>query len=395
MPRTEVGTSGGHSQFCTAARANLHVRPWEEAAGYTFAAPWDIVDECVVFLPHQTSRPIRLFYDNSLKIGGKCAFGTIGTMSAAKERGWGQPLDYQQTVASPVATSGIGLHTGVKVNLRLLPAPGNTGIVFRRTDLEGFTIEAEAGNVARVSYATSLMKKGVLILTTEHLLSALAAANIDNVIVEIDNLEVPVLDGSALPFVRLIAEAGCRRQRARRTCLKVLKPVEVVEGAKRIAVYPSGRLQLTYRIAFSHPLIGEQVLEFVPGTGNYETEVAPARTFGFLEEVEMLRQSGLIRGGSLENAVVLTRDGILNPEGLRFPDEFCRHKILDLIGDLALLGRPLIGRVVAERAGHAMHAQLVSRLLREKASWVVVPGVEREFKASPPPASELAASGVA
>ena len=303
-------------------------------------------------------------------------------------------MDFQHTLASPATIAGIGLHTGVEVRVRLLPAPANTGIVFRRTDLEGFRIEAQSRHVARVSYATSLMKKGVLISTTEHLLSALAGMGVDNAIVEIDNLELPIMDGSALPFVRLIVNAGLRRQRARQTFVKVLKTLEVVEPARRIAVYPSQTPRITYRIAFPHPLIGEQKLEFCPGSPDYETTIAPARTFGFFEEVDMLRKSGLVRGGSLENAVVLSHDGVLNPDGLRFPDEFCRHKILDLIGDLALLGHPLIGHVVAERAGHAMHAQLVARLLKEKGSWTFVPGVEVAANRSAQLPRELAASGV-
>jgi UDP-3-O-[3-hydroxymyristoyl] N-acetylglucosamine deacetylase len=307
---------------------------------------------------------------------------------------WGLFLDYEQTLASPVAISGIGLHTGVKVSVRLCPAPAHTGIVFKRTDLDDFTIEASSHHVARVSYATSLMKKGVLISTTEHLLSAVAGLNVDNVIVELDNLELPILDGSALPFVKAISEVGLRRQRARRTYIKVLKPVEVVEGAKRIAVHPAKALRITYRIAFPHPLIGEQELEFAPRGGNYATEIAPARTFGFLEEVEMLRRSGLIRGGSLENAVVLTRDGVLNPEGLRFPDEFCRHKLLDLMGDIALLGRPLIGHLTVERAGHAMHAQLVDQLLRQKDAWTAVSEWERAPKPAASRTPELATSNV-
>ena len=301
-------------------------------------------------------------------------------------------MDYQHTIASPVAINGIGLHTGVTVSVRLCPAPANTGIVFRRMDLEGFAIEAHSGHVARVSYATSLMRKGVLISTTEHLLSALAGLNVDNVSVELDNLELPILDGSALPFVKLIAKAGLRRQRARRTYMKLLRPVEVVEGAKRLAIYPSETFEITYKILFPHPLIGEQTLTFVPNPANYEAEIAPARTFGFLEEVEMLRKNGLIRGGSLENAVVLTRDAVLNPEGLRFPDEFCRHKVLDLIGDLALLGRPVLGHVVAERAGHAMHAQLVSRLLQERKAWTGVTEAETRVKSATQRPSELAAS---
>jgi len=160
--------------------------------------------------------------------------------------------------------------------------------------------------------------------------------------------------------------------------------VEVVEGNRRASAFPADRLSITCRIDFSHPLIGEQSMDFVPQDGRYEDEIAPARTFGFLEEAEILRNSGLIRGGSLENAVVLTREGVMNPEGLRFPDEFCRHKILDLVGDLALLGHPLIGHVVAERAGHAMHYALVSRLLREKNAWTLVDGARVE-----PPISAL------
>ena len=291
-------------------------------------------------------------------------------------------LEFQHTLATPVSLSGVGLHSGVKVNLRLAPAPSNSGIVFKRTDLEGFAIEALARNVARVSYATSLMKKGVLISTTEHLLSALVAFGVDNVHVEIDNLELPISDGSALHFTWLIAEAGLRRQRAPRNYLKVLEPVEVSDGVRRIAVYPSETFRLTYLVVFPHPLIGEQSLDFTPGEGSYEAEIAPARTFGFLQEIEALRASGLIRGGSLENAVVLTREGLLNPEGLRFPNEFCRHKILDLMGDLALIGRPLIGHVVAERAGHAMHIALVTRLLREKEAWTLVRSADLERKST-------------
>jgi UDP-3-O-[3-hydroxymyristoyl] N-acetylglucosamine deacetylase len=299
-------------------------------------------------------------------------------------------LANQHTIAAPVSLSGVGLHTGVKVNVRLCPAPANTGVLFRRTDLEGFIIEAQSRNVARVSYATSLMKKGVLISTTEHLLSALAGLDVDNVLVEIDNLELPILDGSARPFVELITKAGIRRQRARRSFVKIQKPVEVVDGMRRIAIYPADVFRVTYRIAFPHPLIGEQSIEFASGSSNYAAEIAPARTFGFLAELEMLRKNGLIRGGSLENAVVLNGKGVINPEGLRFPDEFCRHKILDLIGDFSLLGHPLIGHVVAERAGHAMHAQLVSRLMREKSSWRFVSGTEAAARTISEPAPVFA-----
>jgi UDP-3-O-[3-hydroxymyristoyl] N-acetylglucosamine deacetylase len=297
-------------------------------------------------------------------------------------------LDHrQQTITKSAGIEGIGLHTGVTVRLRVNPAPADTGIVFRRTDLEGFEIEASARNVARVSYATSLMRKGVLISTTEHLLSALAASCIDNVYVDIDNLEVPILDGSALPFFKMLAKAGIKRQRSARIYARVLKPVEVVEGSKRIAALPAEFCRLTYRIDFPHPLIREQEMTFEPRLDGYENEIAPARTFGFIEEAEMLRKSGLVRGGSLENAIVLTRDGLLNPEGLRFRDEFCRHKVLDLIGDLALLGHPLVGHVIAERAGHAMHVALVNKLMHVKGAFELVRASELQVaEKSPHPA---------
>jgi UDP-3-O-[3-hydroxymyristoyl] N-acetylglucosamine deacetylase len=262
----------------------------------------------------------------------------------------------------------------------ILPAPAGAGIVFRRTDLDGFEIEATSRNVAKVSYATSLMKKGVLISTTEHLLSAFVGMGIDNAFVELDNLELPILDGSAQPFVDLIRRAGIRKQRRARSFLKVLRPIELREGSKFIGVYPSDRYTVSYTIDFPHPLIGRETRTLELTNGHYLAEVASARTFGFLHEAELMRQQGLIRGASEENAIVLTRDGLVNPP-LRYPDEFVRHKILDLIGDLALIGRRILGNVVADRAGHAMHTALVSRLLRDQASWEVVT-LAREEEAS-------------
>lgn len=292
-------------------------------------------------------------------------------------------IDRQSTLAGPISFKGVGLHTGVTVNLTLIPAPAKTGIVFRRTDLENFLIKARAAYVARVSYATSLMRKGVLISTTEHLLSALTALGVDNVYAEMDNLEVPIMDGSALPFARAILNAGLKKQRARRTYIRVLKPIEISEGAKRIGIYPSEDFRITYSIDFTHPLIGKQSLELIPHPTSYIEEIAPARTFiSSLEEVEVLKKAGLVRGGSLENALVLSSEKVLNPEGLRFADEFCRHKVLDLIGDLALLGHPLKGHVVVDRGGHALHYALVSRLLEEKTSWRLVDGVESQPKTS-------------
>jgi len=274
----------------------------------------------------------------------------------------------QTTIVRPVETSGNGLHTAVHTNLRLVPAPADTGLVFRRTDLDGFELEAKANNVARVSYATSLMKKGVLISTTEHVLAALYSSGIDNVYIELDNLEVPILDGSAEPFMRLLEQAGVERLRKRRRYLKILKPVEVAEGDRRLGIFPANEFRVTCFIEFTHPLIGRQELEMVVNRGTFGTFLASARTFGFTEDVTRLRAMGLIRGGSLENAIVLTPDGTMNGT-LRYPDEFCRHKALDLIGDLALLGKPLLGHVVAHKAGHALHTALVLRLMKEKELW--------------------------
>ncbi len=274
----------------------------------------------------------------------------------------------EQTVRTAVECSGIGLHSGTPVQLRILPAPAGSGIVFRRTDLDDFELEAVSRNVARVSYATSLMKKGVLISTTEHLLSAFIGLGIDNAIVELDNLELPILDGSARPFVEAIQKAGIRKQRRPRTYLRMRRELELREGDKFIAVYPSETYSVSYAIDFPHPLIRKETFTVDLSDETYLSDIAPARTFGSREDEGAMRNMGLIRGASRDNCIVLTRDGIENPP-LRFPDEFVRHKVLDLIGDLALLGKQILGNVVADRAGHAMHTALVSRILREEDLW--------------------------
>ncbi len=264
--------------------------------------------------------------------------------------------------------SGVGLHSGAPVSLEILPAPPGTGIVFRRTDLDGFEIEATSRNVARVSYATSLMKKGVLISTTEHLLSAFTGLGLDNAIVELDNLELPILDGSALPFVELIQKAGIRKQRRPRRYMKILREFEMREGNKFISVYPADSYSISYSINFPHPLIGKETFQVELSNGSYLRNIAAARTFGSRADEKAMRNMGLIRGASRDNCIVLTRDGIENGP-LRFSDEFVRHKVLDLVGDLALLGKPILGKVVADRAGHAMHTALVSRILRDRTLW--------------------------
>lgn len=262
----------------------------------------------------------------------------------------------------------MGLHTGAPVQLRVLPAPPNTGIVFQRVDLDDFRIEAVVRNVAHVAYATTLMKQGVLISTVEHLLSSLYIFGVDNALIELDNLEVPILDGSALEFVTAIRRAGLVEQPARRKYLVIRRELHLEERGKTISIYPAGRFEISYSIEFNHPLIQKQTFEFEASPDNFAREIAPARTFGFLHEVEELRKNGLVRGGSMENAIVLTKTGILN-DILRFRDEFVRHKILDNIGDLSLIGHPFIGRIVASKAGHALHTLLVTRILGDPANF--------------------------
>ena len=278
----------------------------------------------------------------------------------------------QTTLARAVSTEGHGLHTGQPVKITLHPAPAYTGYVFRRTDLNNFEIPAAPQFVARVSYATTLMRQGVMIATVEHLLAALAGTHVDNCIVEIDSLEVPILDGSAEPFIDMIEAAGTVNLEAPRQFLRVLKRIEVAEGMRRMSIAPANTFAISCLIEFPHPLIGTQRREVEIVDGEFSRMIASARTFGFLHELDALRNSGLIRGGSLDNAIVLTPEGgLLNRDGLRYTDEFVRHKILDILGDLALFGMPVIGRVEAQRTGHGVHTALVSRVLRDDTAWEI------------------------
>ncbi|MDX2268003.1 MAG: UDP-3-O-acyl-N-acetylglucosamine deacetylase [Bryobacter sp.] len=283
-----------------------------------------------------------------------------------------QTVAFETTIEQAVNAEGIGLHHGVPVKVRILPAAAGTGIVFRRTDLNGFEIPASFRYVARVSYATSLMKQGVLISTTEHLLSALYSLGIANAIVEIDNLEVPILDGSSLPWVELLHTAGRKVQRRQKRFLRIKREVCVEGNGKRIRILPSDEFKFDCDVYFDHPLVGRQKFRFQLTPERYTTDIAPARTFGFEQELDAMRNMGLIRGASLENAVCFTPTGVLNPEGLRFADEPVRHKVLDLIGDLALIGRPMLGHVIAERAGHAMHVALVSKIVSDESLYEVM-----------------------
>ena len=281
------------------------------------------------------------------------------------------PTRIQRTVRRQVSCSGIGLHSGHKGTLSLRPAPADHGIVFKRLDRGGLEIPARIDCVEGIHYATGLARDGATVETVEHLLAALVSLGIDNVIVELNQAEVPIMDGSAASFVYLVHEAGVAVLKKPRRFMKVVRPIVHARGSKRIALYPADDFSVTYTISFDHPLLRHQTRTLRMSEDVFVEEIAPARTFGFLKEVEMLRQKGLVLGGSLDNAVVLGETGVLNAS-LRFEDEFVRHKILDAIGDLALVGHPLIGHLVAHCGGHALHASFARRIVEETDAWRLV-----------------------
>ena len=303
-------------------------------------------------------------------------------------------MNAQRTLRRPVSCSGIGLHSGNKVTLSLKPAPADYGIRFQRSDLGGLEIPATVTHLGGIRLATGLTREAVSVETVEHLLAALTALGIDNCIVELNTPEVPIMDGSAAPFVYLILnEAGVRRLPAPKKFLKVLRPISLSQGDKRIALYPSDHFKVTYSISFDHPLIRHQSRTMKITDETFVEEIAPARTFGFLKEVEMLRQRGLALGGSLDNAIVLGETGVLNQNALRFEDEFVRHKILDAIGDLSLVGYAVIGHLVAHRAGHALHTAFAARILEEVDAWrLVEASADQTLAPIPAPASAPAAA---
>lgn len=297
---------------------------------------------------------------------------------------------HQKTLRRDIKCAGIGLHCGDRVEMRLRPAAPHTGIVFRRLDLGGLEIPARQENLSRSTLATTLSVDGESISTVEHLLAATNGLGVDNLIVEVDGPEVPAMDGSAAPFIYLMHEAGLRHQQPPREFIKILEPIRIEDDDKFVAVYPADRFKISYTIAFDHPLIGEQRQTFVVTPRSFTEQIAPARTFGFLREVEAMRKAGFALGGSMENAVVVGDNSILNNK-LRFQDEFVRHKILDAIGDLMLLGAPLLGHVVAYRAGHAMHASLVEAVLDAPEAWCSVASEDALYEAATP-SPQLAAA---
>ncbi len=296
----------------------------------------------------------------------------------------------QTTLSKTISVSGVGLHTGVDVNMTLKPAPENTGYIFVRTDLDNFEIPASVEYISHCSYATTLMRRGVVLSTCEHLLSALRGSGVDNCFIELDNIEIPIMDGSSEDFIELIANAGVIEQHSPKHILRILEKVEYEQGDRKMSIEPAANYEIDCIIDFPHPFIGKQSFRYIetdqptgsptthhsPLTTNhfssYVREIASARTFGFTHEIEMLRKANLALGGSLDNAIVLTPDGMLNETPLRFDDEFVRHKILDIIGDFALLGMHIEGKITAEKSGHSVHASLMSKLLKAEHAWEIV-----------------------
>jgi UDP-3-O-[3-hydroxymyristoyl] N-acetylglucosamine deacetylase len=279
----------------------------------------------------------------------------------------------QQTLANAVSCAGVGLHSGQPVTLTLRPAPTNRGIVFvNRNGKDGASLAACIRHVVPTELCTAISGNGFQVKTIEHVLAALVGLDIDNAYVELDAGESPAMDGSAAHFVRLIRSAGIVPQSKRQPYLKIMRPLEVMDGTRRIRIEPSSTTKITYSIQYNHPMIQTQTYFYEHSARAFEREIADARTFGFLQEVEALWARGLGQGGNLDNTIVLSQDGILNESGLRFANEFVRHKILDLIGDFSLLGVPFIGHLIAERSGHAIHTRLVQQILNHPDSWVLL-----------------------
>ncbi len=277
---------------------------------------------------------------------------------------------YQRTIDQEISCSGIGLHSGKTVYLTLKPAPVNHGIKFIRKDLpDDPTIPARFNCVVDTSLATVIGADGVIVSTIEHLMACFAGLSIDNVIVELDSYEVPVMDGSAGPFTRMIMETGIREQGAARHFFVLKEPIELEQDGKFVGAYPDITFKITCHIEFEHPLIRKQSCSIEVVDHIFEREIAGARTFGFLHEVEYMKQYGLARGGSLDNAVVIDENDILNEEGLRYQDEFVRHKLLDCIGDFSLLGMPILGHIVTRKSGHAFNHAFLEKFFNKKASW--------------------------
>jgi UDP-3-O-[3-hydroxymyristoyl] N-acetylglucosamine deacetylase len=277
---------------------------------------------------------------------------------------------YQRTLSKDVHFSGTGLHSGKTVHLTLKPAPINHGIKFVRKDLpDNPTIPARFNCVVDTSLATVIGTDGVIVSTIEHLMACLAGLSIDNVIVELDAYEVPVMDGSAGPFTSIIMDAGILEQEAPRHFFVLKEPIELEQNGKFVGAYPDSTFKITCNIDFEHPIIRQQSCSIEVKDYIFEREISSARTFGFLHEVEYMKRYGLARGGSLDNAVVVDESGVLNEDGLRYQDEFVRHKLLDCIGDFSLLGMPILAHIVTSKSGHAFNHAFLKSFFKNKSSW--------------------------
>ncbi|MBI9077125.1 MAG: UDP-3-O-acyl-N-acetylglucosamine deacetylase [Desulfatibacillum sp.] len=277
---------------------------------------------------------------------------------------------YQHTVASEARCNGIGLHSGREVELTIKPAPPNHGIRFARIDLPNRpTICALFKNVVDTSLATVIGGDGAIVSTIEHLMASFAGLGIDNALVEINSYELPILDGSAAPFARMLAEAGLTEQASPRYYFMVKQPIQLSENGRSVTIYPDENARVTCNIDFAHPAMGKQSVTINLSGNAFEEEISRARTFGFLQELEFMKQCGLAKGGSLENAIVLDHERVINEEGLRFEDEFARHKLLDCLGDFSLLGIPILGHIVTHKSGHAFNHAFLEKFFQEKNCW--------------------------
>jgi len=282
----------------------------------------------------------------------------------------------QNTLSQSVSVSGTGVHSGKQTRLTINPAPKNHGIKFRRMDLPGTQdIQAISKLVVDTSLATVLGTNGAIVSTIEHLMASFAGLGIDNALVEVDDYEIPIMDGSAKIFTQLMAGVGVLEQDAPKHFFIVKKKVEVIDGDKSVTVYPEPCFKITCRIDFKHPLIGEQAVTFDRAHNNFEKEISHARTFGFIQDLELLKKFSLGKGGSLDNAIIIDEDRILNEEGLRYPDEFVRHKLLDSIGDFSLLGMPIQGHIVTNKSGHTLNHLFIKTFLENKDAWETGPAI--------------------
>ena len=280
-------------------------------------------------------------------------------------------MRFQRTLKQETSFEGIGLHTGRYAKVRLKPAPRDTGIIFTRTDKD-IALKASMGSVSDTAFSTTLGYDGVKIRTVEHILAAFSGLGIDNLIVEVNGPEIPILDGSSIELISLILNSGIAKQGKKRPFLRITNPVFFADGQAEISAFPYDGRRITYRIHFNHHLLGEQNLSLEISEENFVKEIAPARTFGFLKDVEYLKANGFAKGGSLENAIILGSDGILNASGLRFKDEFVRHKMLDLIGDFSLIGFPIYGHIIANKSGHTANLKFLKKLISYQNCWEIV-----------------------